>query len=164
MANGHAPAGWYPDPAGNTTIVRYWDGQAWTEQTQPMVSQEQLNHIGMPPVTPAPVYAPGQAIPSYAIDEPVKNRKGPALAGMILGIVSIVLCCFSWVDIIIAIVAIVLSAVGIKSTRKKMAITGIILGVVGIIAAAIMWVVLLDIINDPTKYGLSSDYFSALGY
>ncbi|MFN8168955.1 MAG: DUF805 domain-containing protein [Candidatus Nanopelagicales bacterium] len=28
------PAGWYPDPAGPTT-VRYWDGAAWTEHTAP---------------------------------------------------------------------------------------------------------------------------------
>lgn len=28
------PAGWYPDPAGPTT-VRYWDGSAWTEHTAP---------------------------------------------------------------------------------------------------------------------------------
>ena len=27
----HTPAGWYPDGQGTT---RYWDGTAWTEQTQ----------------------------------------------------------------------------------------------------------------------------------
>lgn len=28
------PAGWYPDPS-NQTQQRYWDGQAWSEHTQP---------------------------------------------------------------------------------------------------------------------------------
>jgi hypothetical protein len=43
-----APAGWYPDPNKQAGQERYWDGQAWTEQTRP---------AGMaPPVAPAPVY------------------------------------------------------------------------------------------------------------
>lgn len=25
-------AGWYPDPAGDPTKLRYWDGQAWTDK------------------------------------------------------------------------------------------------------------------------------------
>ena len=25
-----APPGWYPDPAGDTTKLRYWDGENWT--------------------------------------------------------------------------------------------------------------------------------------
>lgn len=28
--------GWYPDPAGQPDTVRYWDGQSWSDQTQPM--------------------------------------------------------------------------------------------------------------------------------
>jgi uncharacterized protein (AIM24 family) len=28
------PAGWYPDPEPNSALVRYWDGQQWTEHTQ----------------------------------------------------------------------------------------------------------------------------------
>lgn len=26
-------AGWYPDPANDSTKLRYWDGNAWTEKT-----------------------------------------------------------------------------------------------------------------------------------
>jgi hypothetical protein len=33
MTDEQIPAGWYPDPLGDTTIVRYWDGAAWTAQT-----------------------------------------------------------------------------------------------------------------------------------
>ena len=31
---GGIPAGWYPDPAG-TGQLRYWNGDAWTEQSPP---------------------------------------------------------------------------------------------------------------------------------
>lgn len=32
MADGSAPAGWYPDGRGNQ---RWWDGERWTEQRAP---------------------------------------------------------------------------------------------------------------------------------
>ncbi len=28
-------AGWYPDPSGDASKLRYWDGQAWTDQYLP---------------------------------------------------------------------------------------------------------------------------------
>lgn len=28
-------AGWYPDPSGDTTKLRYWDGAQWTDQFTP---------------------------------------------------------------------------------------------------------------------------------
>lgn len=43
------PADWYPDPAGDTTLLRWWDGNTWTEHTQPI-----------PGRSPAPVEQPAQ--------------------------------------------------------------------------------------------------------
>lgn len=34
-----SPADWYPDPAGDPSILRYWDGQQWTEHTHPVPQQ-----------------------------------------------------------------------------------------------------------------------------
>lgn len=34
MAENQASAGWYPDPAGDATKLRYWDGSQWTDQVQ----------------------------------------------------------------------------------------------------------------------------------
>ena len=31
--------GWYPDPSGNDSFLRYWDGSAWTDQTLPTRTQ-----------------------------------------------------------------------------------------------------------------------------
>jgi len=55
--NATAPAGWYPDPS-DPTMVRYWDGAAWAERTQPA-----------PSLLPAPVAEPVAAEPVAA--EPV---------------------------------------------------------------------------------------------
>ena len=164
MANGQPPAGWYPDPAGDTSLIRYWDGQAWTAQTQPMVVQHLSSNLGAPLVSPQPVYAPGQEIPSYIVTQPKTDRKGFALAGFILSIVSVVFFCLTWVDGIIAVLAIVLSALGIQSSRKKMAIVGVILGVIGIIAAVVFFFILIDMMADPVKYGLPSNFFQSYGF
>jgi hypothetical protein len=34
------PAAWYPDPS-NPAFMRYWDGEKWTEHTQPVAPQAQ---------------------------------------------------------------------------------------------------------------------------
>ena len=36
------PADWYPDPAGDPSLLRWWDGIQWTEHTQPMPQQTQV--------------------------------------------------------------------------------------------------------------------------
>jgi uncharacterized protein (AIM24 family) len=59
------PADWYPDPAGDATLVRYWDGANWTEHTQPMNPAPQP--VAQPPVAaPAQPTAPTQAAPVEA--------------------------------------------------------------------------------------------------
>ncbi|MDR0500358.1 MAG: DUF2510 domain-containing protein [Coriobacteriales bacterium] len=32
MSETQSPPGWYPDPTGDTTKQRYWDGNQWTDQ------------------------------------------------------------------------------------------------------------------------------------
>lgn len=57
-ANNNPPAGWYPDPiqAGQE---RWWDGQAWTRQAQPVNPA--------PPPAPAPAPAPAAVAPGGAL-------------------------------------------------------------------------------------------------
>jgi len=64
-------------------------------------------------------------------------------------------------DLILCIPAIVFGALGIKSSRKNMAIVGIVLGAIGVILAIIFFQVGLDVLNDPTKYGLPANTFDA---
>lgn len=48
--------GWYPDPSGNDSFLRYWDGVAWTDQTLPTRTQQSPNASTVPPTTAC--YAP----------------------------------------------------------------------------------------------------------
>ena len=32
------PSGWYPDPYGTPSLLRWWDGSVWTQHTHPDVS------------------------------------------------------------------------------------------------------------------------------
>jgi uncharacterized protein (AIM24 family) len=39
------PADWHPDPAGDPSLLRWWDGIQWTEHTQPMPQQQQQPEV-----------------------------------------------------------------------------------------------------------------------
>lgn len=58
-----AVEGWYPDPAGNPGLERYWDGSVWTATTRPLGGEAA-------PPPPAPV-APQEA--------PVAPQEAPAV-------------------------------------------------------------------------------------
>lgn len=45
------PAGWYPDPADAASTVRWWDGNAWTERTQPRFLEQPGGAVAAPLVT-----------------------------------------------------------------------------------------------------------------
>lgn len=57
----------------------------------------------------------------------VKDRKGMALASMILGLVGIVVWLLPILGVPVTIIGLILGILGVKSSRKGMAIAGIIL-------------------------------------
>lgn len=67
------PADWYPDPAGDPNLVRYWDGAQWTEHThpvnQPAVQAEQQ---------PTPAEAPAVEQPAAPMEQPAAPMEQPA--------------------------------------------------------------------------------------
>lgn len=69
-------ANWYPD-AQDPTLVRWWDGQQWTEHTRPMVD----------PASGAPDDAPS---PPVATKRPLYRRTWVLVTGGILALVLIV--------------------------------------------------------------------------
>jgi hypothetical protein len=173
------PAGWYPDPAGDTTKIRYWNGQAWTDQTQPVVNPELVNNAGgfapapapgpAPAPAPAPgqpaaaplqpIYAPSQEIPPYAMAAPTADRKGFAIAGFVLGIVGILFCCMAYFACLPALLGIIFSALGLKSSRRGLAIAGIIIGAVAVLLGIGMTILAVEVLQHPEYYGFDSDYF-----
>lgn len=71
---------------------------------------------------------------------------GMSIAGMILGIVSIVFSCTSCISFVLGVVGVVLSAVALSanSKGKEMAIAGVICSIIGIFAS-IVWGILFII-------------------
>lgn len=66
-------AGWYPDP-GDTRLLRYWDGGAWTPYTQP-----QADHRG-PVTNPNTFPPPGYPPSGYPVGQPMVAAKNPAVS------------------------------------------------------------------------------------
>ena len=67
-----------------------------------------------------------------------KDRKGIAIAALILGIISLVLFCIWFVSVPCGIAAIILGILGIKSTKKGMAIAGLITGIIGMLISIVI--------------------------
>lgn len=100
-----------------------------------------------PPPYPSGGY--GFGVPPYPMGPPVQTGNGMAVAGLVLGILSVPLFVANWLDMIIAILAIVFAAIGLRRARqgragrKGMAVAGLVLGVIGLIAATVFLVVLV---------------------
>lgn len=60
------------------------------------------------------------------------ESKGLSIASMVLGIISVVLCCVWWISIPCSILAIIFGIVGKKRGGKGMAIAGLVLGIIAI--------------------------------
>lgn len=71
---------------------------------------------------------------------PEKTSKDTcALISMILGIVSLVLCCSPVIGVILGIAAIVLGIIGLKAPQRKgMAIAGLAVGIIGLLISGAM--------------------------
>ena len=76
-------------------------------------------------------------------EEAEKDKKGFSIAALVLGIISIVLCCVWYISIPCGILAIIFGIVGIKSSKKGMSIAGLITGSIGLIISIIMFVALV---------------------
>lgn len=78
------------------------------------------------------------------------QQNGLAIAGMVLGITSVVLFFLSWIATIIAIVGLILSLVGLSKAKKLggtgrgMAIAGVITSSVGIVVSIVTLLVVVD--------------------
>ena len=84
----------------------------------------------------APQYSaqPYQASPYDMQDQP-KRSSGLAIASMVCGILSVVICCGMWISWILSVVAIILGAVSLSKRQggRGMAIAGIITAVFGLL-------------------------------
>lgn len=87
-------AGWYPDPSGDTTKLRWWDGTQWTDNytsAQPSgtpASAQQPNFATNATVQPAAVMQPGAI---YAMTDTDRTLR---LIAFVLNVISAVASCW----------------------------------------------------------------------
>lgn len=120
---------------------------------------EQMPH---PQSTMAPYQQPPQNQP-YQPYQPYQpptadSKKPMAITSLILGIVSVIFCCFMYLSIPCGIIAIILGAIGLKSMSRGMAVAGIVLGIIGIALPLIL--ILLAVIGIlGESFGEFSNYY-----
>ncbi len=110
------------------------------EQAAPVAAVE--------PVAPAPM--PMQ--PQYQMQQPVAavphHGSGMAVASLVLGIVSLVLCWIWVVGIPVGILAIVFGVLSKKQPANKgMAMAGLVTGIIGVVLAIVIIVIALTTVN-----------------
>ena len=107
-------------------------------------------------------------IKETANNTPQKDRKGFAIAALVLGIVSIVLACVWFLSIPCGILAIIFGALSLKSSKRGFSIAGIITGIIGTLALIIILILSFGIyifnnatdgIIDSSTYDDYSSYY-----
>ena len=71
------------------------------------------------------------------------EKKGMSIAALVLGIVSLVLFCYTYVSLPCAILAIIFGIVGKKKGGKGMAKAGLIMGIIALALVVLFWVLAL---------------------
>ena len=118
-------------------------GAAIEAATEPVFTAEPL-YTSPEPEQPVLNGVPTTNSTTTYTEEAQPTGKGLAIASMVCGILSIVLCCFTYVSVILSVVAIVLGIVSKKKTTEGsgMALAGIITG-----AAALLITVFILILG-----------------
>ena len=144
------------------------------QQGQPVQPQfNQAPQYGQPQFNQAPQYGQqpyGQSQYNTYV-QPQKTStpgKGFAIAAMVCGIVSLVLCCVWYLSIPIAVVAVVLGIIAAKKAKQGMATAGIVTGsitlglyIIGFSAMCIGCVACEDASNEFME-GFMEGYYDAL--
>ena len=102
-----------------------------SEDSRYEYDQAAYNYSYGTPETPQPQPAPAPAPAPYGAPVTPTKADSSALTGLILAIVSGVCCCLPFVGLPCAVLGIIFSAKGLKSTnRKAMAVIGLILAII----------------------------------
>lgn len=85
---------------------------------------------------------------AYQQPQQPQQSSGLGIASMVCGIVALVGSCFGWVGIVLAIIAVILGAIGIKKKAGKgMAIAGLVCGIIALIPSIIVLTTAASIIS-----------------
>ena len=81
----------------------------------------------------------------------MEEKKGLSIASMVLGIVSLVLCCIVYISVPCALLAIIFAEVGMKKGGKGMAIAGLVLGIITMGLWVLGWIAGASLIAGMTE-------------
>jgi hypothetical protein len=116
--------GWYDDPFGHLGLIRYWDGNGWTEYVQPAVGPTEQHAGGTPTVTQRRTDLSGLSIASFVL----------ALFGLGL------YCVFPQILVVVSPVAIGLAIPGLWSSRKELSQAALVIsGSCLFLLAVLIW-------------------------
>jgi hypothetical protein len=151
----NTPAGWYPDPSGDASRQRYWDGTTWTERYQSVATAAGTT----PPGGYAPSTGPNGpasppyygAAPDYAQPLPSAGPQG-ATASLVLGIISLVVLLLGFCIPFSGAISIVTGFVGAyqgskanKIQKTSQATAGFVMSVISL-SLSLLWIIILIIL------------------
>jgi len=103
-----------------------------------------------------------EQLPPVSAPAPSGDKKGLAIASLILGILSLCGSVLWYYGGPISIVGIVLGFLGMKSSGKGMAIAGIILSAIGLLLLIVF--VIISLVSGPIIQQIQSQILSNTGY
>ena len=143
-------AGWYPDPSGDASKLRYWDGNQWTNdfsdagQTAQPVEPVQAAQPVQQPVQPA---QPAQPVNQTYVQAPAQQTNGMALAALICGIAGL---CTGGAS---SVVAIILGIIARKNpVNRGMATGGLISGIITLVLWLAFYVIYVVVLGSVFYY------------
>ncbi|HZK34280.1 MAG TPA: DUF4190 domain-containing protein [Bacillota bacterium] len=93
----------------------------------------------------------GYQSPNYDQQAAVPDRKGMAVASLVLGIISVVLFCLWYLSLPCAVVGLILGIMSLKSSGRGMAIAGLVISIVTLVITVLLFVLAaigISILND----------------
>ena len=94
-----------------------------------------------------------------------KDRKGFAIAALVLGIVAIVLSCLWYISIPCGIIAVILGVMSRKSTKPNISVSGLVTGSIGIFISVLIIIIFFTVsaglVNGLNEYVYGDDYSSS---
>lgn len=139
-------------PPGYTGPVTYSQpyGSGYPGQPGNPFSNPPGTHYGQPPQHP---YHYGPPPPPYHGYQQPRTGNGKAVAGLVLGILSIVFCWLSFFDALLVILGLIFSIIGLSEAKQPgvggrgLAIAGIVCSIIGAIIATVLTVLLYQAVD-----------------